>query len=166
MVFGTVHDEADFRLDRAAREHAHAASSLATFLANRLKDAGDRGLSDRFVDDDPDGASVSCLTIKMTVRLKCGSPIEGAATSNWPANEGRSGASSGFAGNAAQRRAVCRTYEKITPRRRHPIADMARSRRWGGVRLARTRVPRKECAALRQPGAGGATKEPAAKSRE
>src|SRR5208337_877186 len=47
-------------------------------------------------------------TIKMTVRSKRGSPIQGAATSNWPASEGRAGASSG-AGNAALRRAVCRT---------------------------------------------------------
>jgi hypothetical protein len=67
-----------------------------------------------------------CWMIKMTVRSKCGSPIEGAATSNWPANEGGGGASSGFVGSAALRRAVCRTYATIKPRRRNPIADMAR----------------------------------------
>ena len=37
-----------------------------------------------------------CWTINMTVRSKRGSLIEGAATSNWPVNEGRAGASSGL----------------------------------------------------------------------
>jgi hypothetical protein len=51
-----VDDEADFRLDRAAREDAHAARSVAVLLAERLEDAGERLLSDRLVDDDPEGA--------------------------------------------------------------------------------------------------------------
>jgi hypothetical protein len=55
-VIGTVDYEADFRLDRAAREDAHAAHSVAVLLAECLEDAGERLLSDRLVDDDPAGA--------------------------------------------------------------------------------------------------------------
>src|SRR5208337_3213416 len=66
-------------------------------------------------------------TIKMTVRSKRGSPIQGAATSNWPASEGRAGASSG-PGNAALRRAVCRTNAATIKPRRNPIADMSHLR--------------------------------------
>ena len=56
MVIGTVDYEADFRLDRAAREDAHAASNVAVLLAQRLENAGERLFSDRLVDDDPEGA--------------------------------------------------------------------------------------------------------------
>ena len=53
--------EADFRLDRAAREDAHAARNVALLLAERLENAGERLLSDRLVDDDPDGAARAVL---------------------------------------------------------------------------------------------------------
>jgi hypothetical protein len=67
-----------------------------------------------------------CWTIKMTVRSKCGSPIQGAATSNRPASEGRAGVSSGFVGNAALSKAACSRNATIKPTRRKPIADMVR----------------------------------------
>jgi hypothetical protein len=35
MVVGAVHDKADFRLDRAAREHADVASDVSAILAKR-----------------------------------------------------------------------------------------------------------------------------------
>jgi hypothetical protein len=56
MVVDAVHDEAEFRLDRAAREHAHSAGNVVALLTERFKDAGDRGLPDQLVYDDPDGA--------------------------------------------------------------------------------------------------------------
>src|SRR6516164_9420245 len=60
-VIGTVDHEADFRLDRAAREDAHASRNVAFLLAERLENAGERLLSDRLVDDDPDGTARAVL---------------------------------------------------------------------------------------------------------
>src|SRR5271166_3307369 len=56
-VIGTMDHEADFRLDRPARKDAHAARNIAVLLAERLENTGERLLSDRLVDDDPDGAA-------------------------------------------------------------------------------------------------------------
>src|SRR5208282_161810 len=61
MVIGAVHDEAEFRLDRAARENAYGARKVAALLAKLLEKAGERALSDRFVDDDPNGAGRAVL---------------------------------------------------------------------------------------------------------
>ena len=69
-VVGTEDQEADFRLDRAAREDAHAARNVGVLLAERLENAGERLLSEQLVDDDPEAPYGPCSTIKMTVRSK------------------------------------------------------------------------------------------------
>ena len=51
----------------------------------------------------PNAPSLSCRTIRMTVRSKRGSPIDGEATSSWPASE--TGACAAVGGGAASSRA-------------------------------------------------------------
>ena len=122
MVVGAVPAKPTSGCDRAAPEApAHVAGNVAALLAKRLAIAvSPIGLLMTI----PTAQSGSCLTIKMTERSKCGSPIEGAATSSRPANDGRVRRFIRIRGRSA----VCKTYAKITPRRRHPIADIARSR--------------------------------------
>src|SRR5580704_4411146 len=61
MVIGAVDHEANFQLNRAAREDAHAARNVAPLLAERFENAGERLLSNRLVDDDPDSAARAVL---------------------------------------------------------------------------------------------------------
>ena len=61
MVIGAVDHEADFQLNRSAREDAHAARNVVPLLAERFENAGERLLSNRPIDDDPDSAARAVL---------------------------------------------------------------------------------------------------------
>jgi hypothetical protein len=52
-----MHDEAHFWLQGPPREYTHGARDLASLLPKRFENAGDRGLADRLVDDDPESAA-------------------------------------------------------------------------------------------------------------
>ncbi len=88
MVIGTVYHEADFRLDRAARKDAHAAVTSPSFWPSALKTLASGCSPIGLLMTIPMAPPGPCSTIKMTARWKRGSPIQGAATSNWPASEG------------------------------------------------------------------------------
>ena len=56
-VVGAVHGEANFWLHEAPREYTHGARDVASVLPKRLENAGDRGLANSLVDDDPESAA-------------------------------------------------------------------------------------------------------------
>src|SRR5260370_30113080 len=105
---GTVDYEADFRLDRAAREDAHAARSVAVLLAECLEDAGEGLLSDRLVDDDPEGAVRPVFNDQNDRALEARVAHPGSGDQQLADERG---ASLRFVrpGQPALRRAVCRT---------------------------------------------------------
>ena len=77
---------ASLRLDRAA-EDPRAARNIAFFWPSAFKTSASGCSPIGLLITIPTAPSGPSSTIKTTVRSKSGSPIQGAATSNWPASE-------------------------------------------------------------------------------